>query len=176
MAWLNGLPEVKRLVESEFGGREITEQNVSDWRSNGYLHWQAQQEALALAKELSAGGEAPVSGGALSDSLARLVTARYALLLHDWNGEMTDEFRVKLRGLEGLSREIVRLRRSDQLLERVKIEREWLELDEQRYMDEKRKEEEKAMQFCLDGTLEYPEAQKAFRDAFDVLKKSMGDE
>ncbi len=181
--WLNGLAEVKQLVESEFGGRKITEQNLSDWRSNGYLHWQAQQEALAMARELNTNdGESGVSGGALSDSLLRLVTARYASLLYDWNGEMTDEFRARLRGLKGVSREIVRLRQADQTLEQMEIQKEWLALgakasalNERRYEDSNREEEQKALDLCLDQARKSPEARDAFRQAFNALDKSYVD-
>lgn len=189
--WLNGLPEVKDVLKTDFESREISEQNLSDWKANGYLHWQAQQETLALARELNTNAtELTASGGELSDSLARLVTARYAALLYDSNGDINDETRAKLRGLRGLSREVVRLRRSDQFIERMKIQREWLDwdqkktkaanrgkvhgaaLNQRRYEDAKREDETKALQICLDEAKKFPEAQALFRQAFQELKKA----
>ncbi len=179
-AWLNGLDEVKQLIEKNFGGREITEKNLSDWRLNGFLHWQAQQEALALARELNAEGTKGVeSGGELSNSLTRLVTARYASLLYDWDGEMTDEIRAKLRGLKGISHEIVRLRQSDQVLEQMKIQREWLalgsksaDLNERRYEQSNREDEQKSLDLCLTQAREIPEARALFLQAFDAMDKA----
>ncbi len=36
VAWLNGLPAVKQALAKDFGGRPITEQNLSEWRQRGY--------------------------------------------------------------------------------------------------------------------------------------------
>lgn len=178
--WLNGLPEVKQILETDFENREITEQNLSEWKSHGYLQWQKQQESLARADELKTNAAELVgSAGDLSDSLARLVTARFADLLYDWNGEMTDEFRGQLRGLRALSREVVRLRRSDQFLERMKIQREWLALgseasalNQRRYEDAKREQEERALALCLQDAREAPEIWKLFEQAFEALEKA----
>ena len=50
--WLNGLPEVKKVLESDFEGRAITEDNLAEWKNGGFLDWQAQQETLSLVREL----------------------------------------------------------------------------------------------------------------------------
>ena len=34
LAWLNGLPEVRAILGTEFGGSPITKQNLSHWRQN----------------------------------------------------------------------------------------------------------------------------------------------
>src|SRR3954447_21614412 len=52
VGWLNGLPEVQALVQSEFGGHPIREQNLSQWKQGGYEDWVRHQEALALAEHL----------------------------------------------------------------------------------------------------------------------------
>lgn len=182
--WLNGLPEVKRVLETDFAGREITQQNLTKWKTYGYLDWQAQQEALTLTSELNA--NATELSGDVTDSLAKVLAARYASALYGWNGEMTAEIRTQLRALRGISREVVRLRRSDQSLERIKIEREWLDWDrqktgevlafnQQRYHDSRRSAESKAMQFCLDETEGYPEVQEAFKQAFATFQKARAD-
>lgn len=134
LVWLNGLPEVQRVLNEDFAGREINEQNLTDWRNGGYLDWQAQQETLALTEELKANRKelTAASDGSLAECLASVVEARYAAILHGWNGEMTEEMWRKLRGLRWLSQEVVRLRRGDRDLERMKIDRESLELRRQR--------------------------------------------
>lgn len=132
--WLNGLPQVKKTLEKHFDGREINEVNLTEWKNGGHLDWKAQQEMLALTQEFKANGKqlGAVSGNEMTDCLATVVAARYAELLHGWNGEMADEMRGKLRTLRGLSREVVRLRRSQRELERMEIERKWLALGEQK--------------------------------------------
>src|SRR6478672_8337050 len=42
--WLNAQPDAVRVLEEEFDGRPITEQNLSDWKQGGYLDWQLHQE------------------------------------------------------------------------------------------------------------------------------------
>ena len=39
VVWLNGLPEVKDSLALRFGGRAITEQNLSEWKQTGHLAW-----------------------------------------------------------------------------------------------------------------------------------------
>lgn len=181
VAWLNGLPEVRKVLDTDFEGREISEQNLSEWKANGYLDWQGQQQALAATQELKANARelAADSAGELTESLATVVAARYAIALRGWNGEMTDEMRSKLRGLRGVTREVARLRRGGQLLERMKIQREWLALGSKAsalrqrcYEDSKRSDEERALSVCLDDARKYPEVVKAFRQTFGALRKA----
>jgi hypothetical protein len=165
--WLNSLPEVQQVLKTYFGGHEITEKNLSDWKTNGYLDWQGQQESLATARELKAKASelTAESDGDLTESLATIVAAGYAAALDGWNGEITDEIRRKLRGLKAITREVLRL-------ERMNIQREWLSLGYRRYEDSKRSDEKAALHFCLDETRDYPEVQKLFEQAFDAFRKA----
>ena len=184
VGWLNGLPEVKKVLETDFEGREISEQNLSEWKANGHLDWQGQQQALATTQEMKANARelAADSPSELTESLATILAAKYAEALRGWNGEMTDEMRSKLRGLRGLTREVARLRRGGQFLERMKIQREWLDLgakasdlNERRYEDSKLSTGGKAMQFCLDETSGHPEVQELFKQAFAAFEKTKPD-
>ena len=181
VAWLNGLPEVRKVLDTDFEGREISEQNLSEWKANGYLDWQSQQEALAATQELKANARelAADSAGELTESLATVVAARYAIALRAWNGEMTDEMRSKLRGLRSVTREVARLRRGGQFLERMKIQREWLELgakasdlNQRRYADSKRSDEERALEVCINDSKEFPEVIALFKQTFSELRKA----
>jgi hypothetical protein len=130
VAWLNGLPKVQAIVASEFGGKSIREQNLSEWKQGGYRDWVAQREALEIAERLgedatewNAEGRAPLTG-----TLALWLVARYAVATR----------RVaETGGLEGwhLLREmcgdIVELRKGDHSAERLQIERERLELEKE---------------------------------------------
>src|SRR5438105_15939871 len=81
VAWLNGLPAVQAIVATEFGGKAIREQNLSEWKQRGYRDWLAKQEALEIAERLREdatewnGEDRP----ALTDTLAFWLVARYAL-------------------------------------------------------------------------------------------------
>jgi len=44
-AWLNELPEVQQVLTQFFGGRPITEHNISEWRTGGYQDWLLQVQA-----------------------------------------------------------------------------------------------------------------------------------
>lgn len=133
VAWLNQLPEVKEALNKQFNGRPINEVNLTEWKNGGYVEWQAQQTTMALAQEFkaTAGQWADLGGAELTECLKNAVAAHYAARLQGWNGEMTDEMKGILRGLRGLSREVVRLRRSDREFEQMQLDREALELKKQ---------------------------------------------
>src|SRR6266404_8641814 len=127
VAWLNGLPTVQAIAATEFGGKAIREQNLSEWKQGGYRDWLAKQEALEIAERLREDAtEWNAEGrGSLTDTLAFWLVARYALATR----------RVaKTGGREGwrLLREmcgdIVELRKGDHSAERLQIERERLAL------------------------------------------------
>ena len=50
VAWLNELPEVRRVMEAQFQGKPVTEQNLSEWKQGGYQDWLRHQEALEFAR------------------------------------------------------------------------------------------------------------------------------
>jgi hypothetical protein len=104
--WLNSSPEVRQVLAEDFGGREISEQNLSEWKQGGHEDWLARQETLACARELAgdAGELAEAADGSQANHLAVVLSARDAALVSGWNGEMDDEFRRKARALRTLCR------------------------------------------------------------------------
>jgi hypothetical protein len=68
--------------------------------------------------------------------LTTVLAVRYASALAGWNGEVTDEFRRKLRALRGLCQDIVELRRGDHNGVRLKMERERLEREREKTEEE----------------------------------------
>jgi hypothetical protein len=126
--WLNGLEPVRQILAQDFGGREISEQNLSEWKQGGYEEWAARQETLACAREVAADAKElkGIAEGSLADDLATIVTARYAAALANWNGEMNEELRRKFRALRFLAQDIVELRRGDHSAARLKLEQERL--------------------------------------------------
>lgn len=124
--WLNSLDPVKRVLDRDFGGRPVTEQNLSEWRQGGFLDWQRQQEnsdwvgTLAGDAELLTGraGVMPISdrlATMASVSLGRLIPTLAADALSD-SAKREDFWR--------LLRELGRLRRDDFESLRVRSYRE----------------------------------------------------
>jgi hypothetical protein len=128
VAWLNAQPEVQAVVATVFGGKAIREQNLSEWKQGGYRDWLARQEALEVAgrlgedaAELSADGRPP-----LTDTLALWLAARYAVATRQ---VAQAEGAEGWRRLRELCADVVELRRGDHSAERLRIDRERLELE-----------------------------------------------
>jgi hypothetical protein len=164
--WLNSMSETKKVLAADFGGRDINEQNLSEWKQGGHQDWLARQETLACARDVAAdaGELAEVAEGSLANHLATVLSARYASLVSGWNGEMDDEFRRKARALRVLCQDIVELRRGDHYAERLR-------LDLERFAEANKEDQLRALEVCLDETKQWPDVQQAFRDAFALLKQ-----
>ena len=128
LCWLNELPAVKENLAKEFAGNAITKQNLYEWRQGGFVEWQARQDMLDQTRELAADAQelTAATDGKLTDHLATVLAARYAVALSGWNGEADESFRRKLRVLRGLCQDIVELRRGDHSGARLKMEQERL--------------------------------------------------
>jgi len=113
--WLNSLPEVRQVLEEQFDGRAINEMNISDWKSGGFLDWQARQDMLGQAQELAE--ESTDLKAALPEALAghlhMVVAGRYAELLNGWNGVVDDNFMKRVKGLRLLCQDVAVMRRGD---------------------------------------------------------------
>src|ERR1035437_7389778 len=138
LAWLSSLPDVSAVLAREFGGVAISKQNLCEWRAGGFAEWQARQETLDQARELAADAceITAATDGRLTDHLATVLAVRYASVLHGWNGEVSDEFRKKLRALRGLCQDIVELRRGDHSGARLKMDQDRLEREREKTEEE----------------------------------------
>lgn len=166
VAWLNGLEPVRQILAQEFGGREISVQNLSEWKQGGFRDWLTRQESLNCAREL-AGDAAELTsaaGGSLADHLAVVLSARYAALVSGWNGELNEAFRRELRALRSLCQDIVELRRGDHFAERLRLEAG-------RLAAVNKAEELKALEAVLAEIKPWPEVQQAFQSAFALYRQ-----
>jgi len=129
VAWLNCQPEARQILAESFQGHPISEQNLSEWKAGGYQDWVLRQEALEQARDLAddAGDLQAATGGHLSDHLATLLAARYATLLANWDGEVTETFTRQVRALRGLAQDIATLRRGDHHRARLHLEEKRVE-------------------------------------------------
>jgi hypothetical protein len=126
--WLNSMEEVKTVLAQQFGGREITASNLSDWRLGGYRDWEAQQIALDEARRVMSEGRelAKIGDKALADHLAVWLTGRYVVATRKLMENGDDPAAWKM--LRELCHDLVALRRGDHGAEWLRIERERLKL------------------------------------------------
>jgi len=164
--WLNTLPETRRVLAEDFDGREITEQNLSEWKQRGYQDWMARQETLACARELAAEANdlTDAAGGSLTDHLAVVLSSRYAALISRWDGEMSEEFRRQARGLRTLCQDIVGLRRGDHFAGRLRLELK-------RFAEANKEDELRALETVIEEVKQWPEVRQAFEAAFALLRQ-----
>jgi hypothetical protein len=136
--WLNSRPDVQRIMEEQFGGRVITEQNLSEWRKSGHVDWLRREEAKAAAVRLVEEAnelEEAADTMSLSDRfgivLAAEMTRLAAKLLE---AEADPEKRWKR--LCEINRELSQLRRDDHRAVRESIRQERWRREQEREEDE----------------------------------------
>lgn len=124
--WLNSLPEVQALLANEFGGRPIRQQNLTNWKNGGYRHEELERRLLWEARRLASdGGElAAAAEGQLTDHLATVLAAHYAVELAQWNGQVDQQSGQQLRALHRWCQDIASLRRGDHGVLRLKLDEE----------------------------------------------------
>jgi hypothetical protein len=129
--WLNRLPEVQRIVAESFGGRPITDGNISEWKLGGFLEWKALQESCDWARMVSSEADqvsAEAGLAPLSDRLSPMVSLALGKLLRDLgsssfaDSSSYDKFMLLLK-------ELARLRRDDHCAARLRMDLESFELN-----------------------------------------------
>lgn len=125
LEWLNALPAVQETLAEHFGGRPISEQNLSEWKQGGFKDWQRHQETRALARGFLAEAEEleeEIGGTPLPDRLSETVALALARLLREAvDGEKGPQQRIAI--LE-IIRELGRWRQGDRHMEERRREQE----------------------------------------------------
>ncbi len=122
--WLNSRPRVRAVLGREFGGRAISEQNLSEWRQGGYADWLRQEESTERIRRMAEHSdklEAAAEGKELSDRLARVLAAELAGLAEKLLAE-TEDPRERWKRLQEVLRELAQLRKEDHRAARLAIE------------------------------------------------------
>lgn len=127
LVWLNALQETVALLAEEFGGRAITEQNLSEWRSGGYAAWLAQQDAQRHAATFAAQAAALSTAGLSSEVVFQNLLALYAVALSSWSPVEGNPAQAFIESLRPLLKDVLALRKSEQNALRLALEREKLE-------------------------------------------------
>jgi hypothetical protein len=128
--WLNSLPEVQAVLTKDFGGRPVTDGNVSEWKTGGYRDWQLQQQTLELVRHMEADAVelAQASKARLTDLLAQRLAARCVVLWQTLN-QSSDMDEVDEQRLRELCADLIALRKGDHSAERLNLERQRLEFE-----------------------------------------------
>ena len=147
VAWLNELPEVQAVLDANFGGRPIAEQNLSEWKKGGFEDWRRHQESLEMAGRMleeTEDYEALSDDGALSDRLAEVAAISVARLLRET--ARLEEGPEKRQAVLAVVRELIQLRRADRAYERAHREDEIHERESDNYFAKKRREIDRSVQ------------------------------
>lgn len=131
--WLNRLPEVKEVLAGEFGGRPINEQNLTEWKQGGFNDWLRHQETRAWVRAL-VDESADLEEEAGDVSVADWLSAPVAIALGRWILEAAAVEKndpTQRAALLAAAREVTELRRCDHRAERLRIDRERWETEQQ---------------------------------------------
>ena len=146
--WLNGRPEVQKILKDQFGGRPLSGQNLSEWKQGGYQDWLRHNKTSALVQRVrdEAGGLKGGSGGVacqevdITEDLAVVLAAELGQVTFDLLKE-TDNPPERWRQLREVLHELGQFRRHNHRATRLKWDqRRWQR--EEDLLDEKARREE----------------------------------
>jgi hypothetical protein len=139
--WLNGLSGVKRVLKEQFGGRAVTEQNLSEWKQCGHPEWLRHEETRLFVSNLaeqSGDLDDAADGMEISDRYAALFAAELTRLAATLLEKETDpEKRWKL--FCEVHRELSQLRRDGHRAVRTFIKRDRWNRETEREDEEEEK-------------------------------------
>lgn len=147
VTWLNDQEAVQAVLKEAFGGRPISEQNLSEWKQGGFEDWRRHQESLEVAGRMleeAEDYEHLAEGGALADRLAETAALALGQLLRTTR-DMDDGPEKKRATLE-IVRELIQLRRSDRAYEQAQREAERHERKTEDYWHERKREIERPIE------------------------------
>jgi hypothetical protein len=150
--WLNGHASVQEVLKEQFGGRPVSEQNLSEWKSGGYQDWLRQEETRLLVSRLTEQSDEldeAADGQEISDRFAGLLAVELTRLAATLLEKETDPEKRWKRLCE-VHRELSQLRRDDHRAVRTLIKRErWVRKTEREdEEEEKRRDKEDRQRRC----------------------------
>jgi hypothetical protein len=151
LPWLNSLDEVKAVLEEDFEGLSVNDENLSQWRKGGYALWLRRREQLEHTRELAAVSVrlAKAGGGSLAEGAAAILAGKVLDVLEKLeeligvtDGEGDEKARLTLiaESIDSLTLAVTRLRKGDHTAENLRLLRdrlaqtgEALELEKQKF-------------------------------------------
>jgi hypothetical protein len=144
--WINGLSGVQRVLQEQFDGRLITEQNLSEWKQTGHPEWLRREEARLLVTRLTEESDdldEATDGHEISDRFASVLAAELARLAMTLLEKETDPEK-RWQRLCAVHRELSQLRRDDHRAMRTVIKRQRWNREVEREEDEAEQREQQA--------------------------------
>ena len=126
--WLNSHPTVRRFMKILFQGRDITEQNLSEWRQGGHEEWLTYHSTIETVRDLSEDAVRVALTDISGEHLLLALTANFAAMVKKQDQTPEIPFNRKLIVMQNLIKTALSLRRSEQKDERLKLDRERLEI------------------------------------------------
>jgi hypothetical protein len=131
LPWLNNHARVRPILEAQFQGQAVNDQNLTEWRQGGYLDWLEERERLDALKELSLfAGDAVKAGGSLADGAAAVAAGRLISAIEGSDDDQLLKISSAIASLRGGDAEVKRVKL---LEERVKQSGRKLAFDETRW-------------------------------------------
>jgi hypothetical protein len=81
--WLNEHPDVLRVLDEHFGEEPVTEQNLSEWRKNGFQKWLARRDQLETTKQLADYSLQLAEGMTPTEGAARIAGGQLLMIFED---------------------------------------------------------------------------------------------
>jgi hypothetical protein len=130
LEWLNALPQVKKVLREQFGGKPIAKNNLSRWVQKGYRAWLSKQEAFEQVRQSLEEAEQFEDSGP-ADLTERVATWLCMRLAQETQKLGEAGANADLSVLSRLCRSITSLRRGDHSVRRLGLEEARLELERQ---------------------------------------------
>jgi hypothetical protein len=147
--WLNGLEEVKDILASDFAGRPVNEQNLSDWKQGGFRDWQRQQERSDSVRRLVEQSDClddAADEHSIPDRLAAVLAAELAAEAQALLEETADP-RERWQYLRQALRQVHLLRKAGHRAARARMEMARWEIEcEQREREQRQREATEAIE------------------------------
>jgi hypothetical protein len=139
LEWVNALPEVQALLAKEFEGNPINKQNLSAWKSSGFLNWQMAQTALQFTENSLPDDLDQDTLEKMSAKIIRCLQLRYAAVASSLPAPGKNP-QNELNLLANLCSNRNSMRRGDLSAGRLEIEQQRFALEKSRSEDEMEKQ------------------------------------
>jgi len=126
LAWLNARDDVRAILAAHFEGREINEQNLSEWKQGGFADWYRHQDTRAWLRNLvdkSEGLREDTGQIPVSDWLSAPLAIALGRCLQQMAADAPNNLDQR-KYLLALARELAHLRRGDHKAELLRLQRE----------------------------------------------------
>lgn len=138
LEWLNELPEVREILNDQFGGVPVNKQSLSQWRLGGHQDWLRHKESCDMVRRLAeeAGDlNAEADDVMVSEMLADLMSVELARAAQAMLAETADP-KERWRQLQEVLAQLSRLRRADHRTERLRMDQERWDMKRERWEKE----------------------------------------